>query len=302
MKQYLEILDRCLNNPFYDWEINKRTGKRTIGVLGAVLQHDMNDGFPLVTTKRMAVKSIFAELEMFIKGRTDKKFLWDRNCKIWNGWANPVKVQEKYDLAPCQTVGLKEKIAEEEPDLGPIYGYQWRNFDGPYDFNIANSDNPVYTIDQVSDVIAKLKSDPSDRRMVVSAWNPKQVREMALPPCLVLHHIIVKGGKLSLNMYQRSCDMFLGVPFDLASNAMLLLLYAKEGGFKPGYLSMFLADAHIYEDHVSQVREQLSRKPHPLPAMEIPDENWNGMLNWGYTDFNLKDYVCHDAIKAEVSR
>lgn len=183
---------------------------------------------------------------------------------------------------------LRNSIMDEEMDLGPIYGFQWRHFGGEYKWNemrIAKDPSDNYNhrnpgVDQLKNAIDKLKTNPNDRRILVSAWNPAAIPQMALPPCHVMHQLVVRDGKVSLIWTQRSCDMFLGVPYNIASYALLLLLYAKEAGLKPGILKGELHDAHIYQNHIPQVREQLRRKPYSLPTVEIPDENWTGMLNW----------------------
>jgi thymidylate synthase len=317
MKAYLDIL-REIADTCTDVRQN-RTGVPDIGLAnGAVFEHDMSDGFPLLTTKKMGLKNIATELEFFLKGITDKKWLQDRNCKIWNEWANPLKVQQKYDLAikdnpgmpEEEQGGLRNKIIDAERDVGPIYGWQWRHFGGEYQWDEArvdkdptdnfNRDRPG--VNQLEQVIYKLKNQPTDRRMIVSAWNPVDIPQMGLPACHMMHQLIVRDGRISLTWVQRSCDMFLGVPYNIASYAMLLLLYAKESGYKPYLLKGELHDAHIYMNHIDQVREQLGREPKKLPAVEIPDENWNGMLNWRAGDFILRDYAFHEAIRGAVAR
>ena len=318
MKAYLDILDNIMTNG-HDLRMN-RTGIPDIGLsAGAVFEHDISNGFPLVTTKKMGLKNIATELEFFLRGITDKKWLQDRNCHIWDEWANPIKVEQKYNIAaaqlphmtaPEQTV-TRNAIMDAERDLGPIYGFQWRHFGGEYqwdqkriDANPTDNFNPQNPgLDQVQSAINKLKNNPNDRRILVSAWNPIAIPQMALPPCHVMHQLVVRDGKLSLIWTQRSCDMFLGVPYNIASYALLLLLYAKEAGLKPGTLKGELHDAHIYQNHIPQVREQLKRTPHPLPTVEIPDENWRGMLNWSANNgFKLKNYICHEKLRGSVAR
>ena len=321
MKAYLDILGNIYNN-CTDIRQN-RTGIPDIGTgHGATFIHDMEMGFPLITTKKMGLKNIATELEFFIRGITDKKWLTDRKCKIWNEWANPVKVEQEYNtrinamgrgatLSPADTQIIRNSIMDSERDLGPIYGFQWRHFGGEYQWdqariekNPSDNFNPQKPgIDQVANAINKLKNNPNDRRILVSAWNPVDFPQMALPPCHVMHQLIVRDGKLNLIWTQRSCDMFLGIPYNIASYALLLLLYAKEAGMTPGILKGELHDAHIYTNHLDQVREQLTRTPHPLPTVEIPDENWRGMLNW-HADggFVLRDYVCHEALRGAVAR
>lgn len=317
MKSYLVILDNISEN-CTDIRMN-RTGTPDIGLTdGAVFKHDMTNGFPLITTKKMGLRDIATELEFFIKGITDKKWLQDRKCNIWNQWANPVKVQQKYDIAlsehltlsDAERLTIKNTIIDAERDVGPIYGYQWRHFGSKYRWNqkridrdpTDNYDHKNPGVDQLAQVIDKLHSNHNDRRMIVNAWNPVDIPLQGLPACHMMHQLIVRDGKLSLTWTQRSCDMFLGVPYNIASYALLLLLYAKESGLKPHMLTGELHDAHIYTNHIAQVKEQLTRTPYPLPTVEIPDENWNGLLNWQCKDFILKNYVCHEKISADVAR
>ncbi len=321
MQAYLDILGNIYNN-CSDMRQN-RTGIPDIGLgYGATFVHDMSMGFPLITTKKMGLKNIATELEFFIRGITDKKWLQDRKCKIWNEWANPVKVEQEYnmkihmleksgELTAAQKQAVRDYVMDCERDLGPIYGFQWRHFGGEYQWDKARIEkdptdnfNPKQPgIDQVANAIDKLKKNPNDRRIIVSAWNPTEFYQMALPPCHMMHQLIVRDGKLNLIWTQRSCDMFLGIPYNIASYALLLLLYAKEAGLTPGILKGELHDAHIYSNHLDQVATQLTRTPHPLPTVEIPDENWRGMLNW-HADggFVLRDYVCHEALRGAVAR
>lgn len=318
MQAYLDILDNIMVNG-KDLRMN-RTGIPDIGLsAGAVFEHDMSTGFPLVTTKQMGLKNIATELEFFLRGITDKKWLQDRNCHIWDEWANPIKIEQKYNIATSKLANLtdtektqiRNSIMDSERDLGPIYGFQWRHFGGEYQWNQNRIDkNPTDNfnpqnpgLDQVQNAIDKLKNNPNDRRILVSAWNPVAIPQMALPPCHVMHQLVVRDGKLSLIWTQRSCDMFLGVPYNIASYALLLLLYAKESGLQPGTLKGELHDAHIYQNHIPQVREQLKRKPYPLPTVEIPNENWHGMLKWSANGgFVLKNYVHHAKLRGAVAR
>ena len=321
MKAYLDILGDIYNN-CTDVRQN-RTGTPDIGIgHGATFVHNMVDGFPLITTKKMGLKNIATELEFFIRGITDKKWLIDRKCKIWNEWANPVKVEQAYNiklgmleqggqLTTAQKQIVRNAVADSERDLGPIYGFQWRHFGGEYQWDTARIEkdptdnfNPEKPgVDQVANAIDKLKNNPNDRRILVSAWNPVEFPQMALPPCHVMHQLIARDGKLNLIWTQRSCDMFLGIPYNIASYALLLLLYAKEAGLTPGILKGEFHDAHIYTNHLAQVREQLSRTPYKLPTVEIPDENWRGMLNWSADGgFKLKDYICHEKLTGAVAR
>ncbi len=321
MKAYLDILGDIYKN-CTDVRQN-RTGIPDIGIgYGATFVHDMANGFPLITTKKMGLKNIATELEFFIRGITDKKWLTDRKCKIWNEWANPIKVEQAYNikvgmleqggpLTDAQKQIVRNSVADSECDLGPIYGFQWRHFGGEYQWDKARIEkdptdnfNPERPgIDQVANAIDKLKNNPNDRRIIVSAWNPVDFPQMALPPCHMMHQLIARDGKLNLIWTQRSCDMFLGIPYNIASYALLLLLYAKETGLTPGILKGELHDAHIYTNHLDQVREQLQRTPHPLPTVEIPDDNWRGMLNWSADGgFKLKDYICHEKLTGAVAR
>lgn len=318
MKAYLDILQNCLENGTIS---DNRTGIKTIRIpWGATFEHDMETGFPLLTTKKMGLKNIATELEFFIKGYTDKKWLQDRKCHIWDEWASAPKwkpifrqkwanlqIEKQRRLTDEEVQQLQNECMNNERDLGPIYGWQWRHFGGKYVWNPETPDENFDTrnrgIDQVANAIDTIKTDPNNRRIIVSAWNPVDQYKMALPPCHIMHQILVHNGKLNLIWTQRSCDMFLGIPYNIASYALLLMLYAKETGYKPGVLRGELHDVHIYENHITQVKEQLSRKPNKLPSVEIPDNNWNGLLNWSADGgFVLKDYICHSAIKGEVAR
>ena len=316
MKAYLDILKNCLEN---GTKSDNRTGIPTIRIpWGATFEHNMENGFPLITTKKMGLKNISTELEFFINGYTDKKWLQDRKCHIWDEWANIKTWKPLYELkkrelktdnllTPESDKKAKEDAMNETRDLGPIYGWQWRHFGGTYVWNpyVPELNCNIYNpgVDQLANVIETAKKDPNNRRLIVNAWNPIDMEKMALPPCHVMHQILIHNGKLNLIWTQRSCDMFLGIPYNIASYAMLLLLYAKELGYKPGVLRGELHDVHIYENHINQVKEQLSRTPYKLPIVEIPDENWKGMLNWHANDgCVVKDYICHEAIKGDVAR
>lgn len=290
---------------------------------GAIFEHDMANGFPLITTKKMGLKNIATELEFFVRGITDKKWLQDRNCHIWDEWSNPEKWKPVYDekvarleeqgwlLFPEDKEEIKNTAMGNERDLGPVYGFQWRHFGGKYIFNPKTIDkNPEKNfvkskpgVDQVANAIHEIKTNPKNRRIIVSAWNPADQPKMALPPCHVMHHLSVQNDKLNLIWTQRSCDMFLGIPYNIASYALLLMLYAKEAGLKPGVLKGELHDVHIYANHIEQVKTQLQRQPYKLPIVEIPDENWKGMLKW-HADggFNLKNYLYHEKLRGEVAR
>lgn len=280
MKQYLDLLKDILDNGTIK---HNRTGIDTISYPCQFLRHDMRNGFPLLTTKKIGLKTVCGELEMFIKGEHSKKFLHDRNVKIWNEWANPKKVPYGHDEK------TKQKMFEED-DLGKIYGVQWTNFNDS-------------GINQLKNAIETLKTNPNDRRMIVSAWNPQQLDEMALPPCHFCFQLISDGEYVDLIWNQRSLDAFLGGGFDLASYAMLLTLICKQVHKTPRFLAASFGDAHIYVNHLEQVKLQLSRTPYTLPTVKIlnaDDPNWT-IWDWKYTDFELENYQCHPAIKAEIA-
>ena len=274
MKQYLDILDNCLTN---GTKSDNRTGIPTIRIpWGATLEHNMADGFPLLTTKKMGLKNIATELEFFIKGYTDKKWLQDRKCHIWDEWSNTkswtqLYEQASYTLTENQDFNqdimpeIKNTIIKGTRNLGPIYGWQWRHHGGEYKWNPDQPEqnfNPKKPgVDQLAKVIDTAKKNSTDRRLIVSAWNPSDQDEMALPPCHIMHQILIHNGKLNLIWTQRSCDMFLGVPYNIASYALLLMLYAKELGYEPGVLRGELHDVHIYENHIDQVKKQIKRQP-----------------------------------------
>ena len=284
-KAYLDIVKRIL----VEGELkHNRTGTDTIAIAGAMFQHDMKNGFPLLTTKKVPFRLIASELEFFLKGMTDKKWLIDRNNHIWDEWCNP-------EALPS---GATKDDQKAEMDLGPIYGYQWRRFNQPYKRDQDSLPTDPAT-DQIRSVVDKLHNNPDDRRMIVSAWNPVQLHQMALPPCHVMHQVTIINGRVNLLWYQRSCDFFLGVPFNIASYALLLHLYAKEAGLKEGVLTGFFADAHIYANHRVQMEEQLKREPRALPSIETA--NWKGILDWSYEDTKIVGYDPHPAIKGEVA-
>ena len=263
MKQYLELLDHVLKNGV---KKEDRTGTGTISVFGYQMRFNLEDGFPLLTTKKLHVRSIIYELLWFISGDTNIKYLNDNGVNIWNEWA------------------------DEEGNLGPVYGYQWRSWTA-YDGR---------KIDQLMNVIDGVKKSPDSRRHIISAWNAGDINKMALPPCHVLFQFYVAGGKLSCQLYQRSCDIFLGVPFNIASYSLLTLMIAQVTGYNPGEFVHTLGDAHIYLNHIEQVKLQLAREPFPLPRMVI-NPDINDILGFRYEDFELKDYNAHSHIKGEIS-
>lgn len=263
MKQYLDLLKRVLEE---GTEKEDRTGTGTINVFGHQMRFDLKEGFPLLTTKKLHLRSIIYELLWFIAGDTNIKYLTDNGVRIWNEWA------------------------DENGDLGPVYGHQWRSWEA--------SDGRV--IDQLSNVIDTIKNNPDSRRMIVCAWNPGDLDKMALPPCHCMFQFFVADGKLSCMLYQRSCDLFLGVPFNIASYALLTMMIANVCGLEYGEFVHTLGDAHIYKNHLEQVKLQLTREPRTLPKMKInPDVK--SIFDYKYEDFELCDYDPHPHIKGEVS-
>lgn len=260
MKQYLDLLQDIMDNGV---DKTDRTGVGTRSVFGRQMRFDLSKGFPLVTTKKVHLKSIIHELLWFIKGDTNIKYLQDNGVRIWNEWA------------------------DENGDLGPVYGAQWRNW---------NNDG----IDQLADVIERIKKTPNDRRLIVTAWNPSQIGQMKLPPCHMMFQFYVANGKLSCMLYQRSCDMFLGVPFNIASYALLTMMIAQVCGLKPGEFIHTLGDTHIYHNHFDQVKEQLSHTPLPLPQMKI-NPLIKDINDFKYEDFELVGYESYGTIKAQVA-
>jgi thymidylate synthase len=264
-----------------------RTGIVTKSVSGYMFQYDMADGFPLLTTKKMAWKTIRVELEGFIKGITDKSWYKERGCNIWNEWCNPQTVPYGHDEA------TKEAMAAEN-DLGPVYGYQWRNWNGNYTDGYGNQDG----FDQLAWAIDQVKNNPQNRRILVNAWNPEQLSQMALVPCHYSFQLLCNDGTLDLLWNQRSCDLFLGIPFNIASYALLLELIAKECGLKAGKLIGFWGDLHLYENHMTQVIEQLNRRPFAAPTLKLTS---GSIFEWDHTKAILEGYECHPPIKAEVA-
>ena len=268
MRSYLNLVQNTLMQGY--WK-ETRTGLRALTTFGQTFSHQMLNGLPLLTTKKIAYKSMWVELEGFIKGITSKKWYQERNCNIWNEWSNPQN--------------------ENENDLGPIYGYQWRRFNEVYNENDNGSLNGY---DQLKNIVEILKNDPENRRMVCSAWNPLQIDSMALPPCHVLWNVVVIGNKIHLLWHQRSADLMLGVPFNIASYATLLLLLAKEANLSPGVLQGTFADCHIYENQIDGAREQLKREPERLPTVDLGD--YNSIYTWSSENSILKNYNPHPKI------
>ncbi|HPF64968.1 thymidylate synthase [Lentimicrobium sp.] len=263
MKQYHDLLRHVMENGIRK---DDRTGTGTISVFGYQMRFNLEEGFPVLTTKKLHLRSIIYELLWFLKGDTNIRYLHDNKVSIWDEWA------------------------DENGDLGPVYGRQWRSW--------ATADGR--TIDQISEVLKLIREKPDSRRMMVSAWNPGEVEQMALPPCHVLFQFYVANGKLSCQLYQRSADIFLGVPFNIASYALLTMMMAQVTGLKPGEFIHTFGDAHIYLNHTDQVALQLSRDLRPLPRMIINPEV-KDIFNFRFEDFSLVDYNPHPHIKAPVA-
>ena len=263
MKQYLDLLQRIVNE---GTRKEDRTGTGTLSVFGHQMRFNLEEGFPLLTTKKLHLKSIIHELLWFLKGDTNVKYLQENGVRIWNEWA------------------------DENGELGPVYGHQWRswpNYNGGH-------------VDQMQDIVNALKNNPDSRRMIVSAWNVAEVDQMALPPCHCLFQFYVANGKLSLQLYQRSADTFLGVPFNIASYALLTMMMAQVSGLKPGDFIHTTGDTHLYLNHLEQAKEQLKRTPRTLPRMVI-NPNVTSIFDFKYDDFTLEGYNPLPHIKAEVS-
>lgn len=289
MQNYLNIVQKVLDEGV---QKSNRTGTDAIAIAGAIFEHDMNLGFPLLTTKKMPYKVIASELEFFIKGITDKTWLQERNNHIWDEWAYPKKAPYGHDEAA-------QKKMKEEKDLGPIYGFQWRHYNAPY--YSFNSDYTNQGVDQFKRLVEKLKSDPNDRRMIVMAWNPLALQDMALPPCHYGFQVTVINKKLNLLWNQRSVDTMLGLPFNIASYATLLHLLAKETGYEEGKLVGFLADVHIYINHLDGAREQLTRDPDMYPLPKIITENFTSIFGWQYTDTKIEGYQSYPRIELPIA-
>lgn len=289
MRAYLNIVDKILKEGKL---VETRTGIRAYTIAGAIFEHDMSKGFPLLTTKKTPFKLVASELEFFINGITDKKWLQDKNNHIWDEWAKP-------QLAPYGHDEESKKRMLEERDLGPIYGFQWRHFNAPYEK--FDTDYTGKGVDQLKKIVETLKTNPRDRRMIVSAWNPQQFGEMALPPCHYSFQITVIDGYLNLLWNQRSVDTMLGLPFNIASYALLLHLLAKESGLKEGKLVGFLADVHIYENHIDGAREQLTRDPEKYTLPTIETSNWKSIFDWHSEDTKLLNYQSYDKISFEIA-
>jgi thymidylate synthase len=289
MRAYLDIVKKVI-----DTGVKKmpRQGTECFTTAGIMFEHDMAQGYPLLTTKKMPLRLISSELEFFIKGITDKQWLLDRNNHIWDEWASPKKAPYGHDEA------AKKRMLEER-DLGPIYGFQWRHFNAAYkdhDSNYAGQG-----VDQLKNMVEMLKKNPNDRRMIVSAWNPIQLSEMALPPCHYCFQVTVTDGKLNLMWNQRSVDVMLGLPFNIASYALLLHLLAKESGYREGRLVGFLGDVHVFVNHVGGANEQMSRDPNKYPLPTIETENFTSIFDWKAEDTKLHNYESYPRISFEIA-
>lgn len=263
MKQYLDLLRHVLE---HGESRNDRTGTGTLSLFGYQMRFDLSEGFPVITTKKIHLKSIIHELLWFLTGDTNIRYLQENGVRIWNEWA------------------------DENGNLGHIYGYQWRNWPTPDGKHV----------DQIANVVNEIRNNPQSRRLIVNAWNVGELDKMNLPPCHILFQFYVNNGKLSCQLYQRSADIFLGVPFNIASYALLTMMMAQVTGLKPGDFIHTFGDAHIYNNHLDQVKLQLTREPYPLPKMKInPDVK--DIFNFKYEDFELVNYQSHPHIKGEVS-
>ncbi|MBV8800059.1 MAG: thymidylate synthase [Alphaproteobacteria bacterium] len=263
MRQYLDLLHRTLGTGV---EKHDRTGTGTRSIFGHQMRFDLAQGFPLVTTKKLFTKAIIYELLWFLRGDTNVRWLQERGVGIWDEWANA------------------------DGELGPVYGHQWRSWPNP----------DGGTIDQISNLIADIRRNPDSRRLIVTAWNPADVPKMALPPCHCLFQFYVANGRLSCQLYQRSADIFLGVPFNIASYALLTLMVAQVTGLQPGEFIHTFGDAHLYLNHIEQAREQLSRAPYPLPVMRL-NPQVKDIFAFAYEDFRLENYQAHPHIRAAVA-
>lgn len=266
LQQYLDALRTVLDQGEHS---SDRTGTGTTSYFGLQCRYPLSDGFPLVTTKKLHLKSIVHELLWFLSGDTNIRYLQENGVSIWNEWA------------------------DENGDLGPVYGHQWRHFP-------SVNQGIIGEVDQISKLVEAIRATPDSRRLIVSAWNPGEVDQMALPPCHTLWQVRINGGKLHLQLYQRSADMFLGVPFNIASYALLQAMLAHVTGYEPGDFVHSIGDAHIYSNHMDQVAEQLSRSPGPLPSLKI-NRDVSSIFDFRYEDFTFEDYAPQAAIKAPVA-
>lgn len=294
-EDYKGLLGSCLYNGI---EKQDRTGTGTLSVFGRQIRHNMEDGFPLLTTKSMAIKTLVTELKWFLKGDTNIKYLVDNGCNIWNGDAYK-NYKNNFKPTPWQftpytmdefieQIKTDDEFANKWGELGPIYGAQWRSW---------GKESSYKEIDQIQNLINQLKTNPDSRRLMVSAWNVSELNLMTLPPCHYGFQCYVADGKLSLMWNQRSVDTFLGLPFNIASYGLLLLLLCEETGYKPGELIGNLGDVHLYSNHLEQAKEQITRDPYDLPTIKLSNVD---ILN-GEFDYEISNYECHPSIKAPLS-
>lgn len=289
MQNYHQLIQHILDTG----EVKQnRTGVDAITIAGAFFEHDMSTGFPLLTTKHVPLRLIASELEFFIKGLTDKQWLQDHNNHIWDEWAYPKNAPYGHDEAAKANMRA-------ERDLGAIYGFQWRHFNAPYEGYEA--DYVGKGVDQLQRVVDTLKTNPSDRRMIVCAWNPVMLSEMGLPPCHYAFQVTVINGKLNLLWNQRSVDSVLGLPFNIASYGLLLHLLAKEANLKEGRLIGFLADTHIYVNHVEGAKEQLTRDPNLYPLPTIRTDTFTSIFNWKAEDSVIDGYQSYPKISFPIA-
>jgi len=287
MKQYLDLAKHVMENGTFKED---RTGTGTKSLFGYQMRFNLEEGFPLLTTKRVYLRAIIHELLWFISGETNIKYLVDNDVKIWNEWPyERFKNHEDYNNETLEEFVEKIKNSAEfsskHGELGPVYGKQWRDFNG---------------FDQLLNVIEQIKTNPDSRRLIVSAWNPPKLKDMALPPCHMMFQFYVNDGKLSLQLYQRSADIFLGVPFNIASYSLLLMMVAQVTGLKPFEFVHTLGDAHIYKNHFEQINLQLSREPRTLPTMKI-NKDIKNILDFKFSDFKLENYNPHKRIVGKVA-
>jgi thymidylate synthase len=295
-EQYRGLLAEVLYN---GTKKNDRTGTGTLSRFGMSIRHRMEDGFPILTTKKMPLNTISTELKWFLKGDTNIKYLVDNGCNIWNGdaYKRYCKLQVPHDHFETEDefvelIKTNDKFAKKWGELGPIYGKQWRSWEGP-----SGENWDMTPIDQIQDLISDLKTNPDSRRLMVNAWNVGELDQMVLPPCHYAFQCYVADGKLSLMWQQRSADLFLGVPFNISSYGLLLLLLCDATGYEPGELIGNFGDIHLYKNHLEQAKEQINRSSFELPKLEVYNVDiLNGEFNWSHTE-----YKCHPTIKAPLS-
>jgi len=289
MKAYLDIVKKVLEQ---GEEKSDRTGTGTIALCGSIFQHDMADGFPLLTTKKIPYRLVASELEFFIKGITDKKWLQERNNHIWDEWCSPQIVPYGHDEE------TKKKMMAER-DLGSIYGWEWRHFGAEY--KTYDTDYTGQGVDQLKRLVDDIKTRPHSRQMLVLAWNPIDVDKVIPPYCHFGFQVTVINDKLNLFWFQRSVDVALGLPFNIASYATLLHLLAKETGYQEGKLTGMLTDTHIYSNHIEGLKEQLKRDPNKYPLPKIKTENFTSIFDWQYTNSKIIGYESHPRIKFDIA-